>query len=154
MSSEPPAEGGNLPCDKLYAALEQLGYRSMLDFARSREAATFPELTEALGTVVAPIQLSKCMLLEAKTDSDRSYFRRTTFVRCLRRFMPKGWLGSSDFEFELAHACGVWASLQDPADYKSALQAIDRIKGASGIPRNWLPDSSDDSHVVRLLQVD
>lgn len=135
-----------------YDELNKNGYKSVIDYCRSDELASFRKMAKSLHPeLLAPIQIVKLFHEEAAATNSLGYYARSCFVRDIRYQLPGGFRSLGEAKLDGFFAS--WLASLDDVFVPECHVVADRLKHQAEVPDSWLPDSLDDP-TLRFLFAD
>lgn len=146
---------------KVRARVNARGFETIAAFLASMPGATYAEAAAALGDDVAPIQVTRLHLGEAR-KVDASAFRAAaidSLVRYLRQRLPDGWgrQSSEDPDLEPDFLCNKaftgWEASLEEADAITAGARCQAVwqRLCELAPLGWLPADANDDVIRRVF---
>jgi hypothetical protein len=144
---------------RLRERLRSRGFSSAAEFLRARPGASYEVLAEELGDDVAPIQVTRLQLAEAKQKQTMRPAAADMMARVFRAELPDGWGRVPDGEdvdadYLNASAFGSWAAPMKWTGLDDATIARigGRLKQLARV--GWMPVGPDDETIAAVLADD
>ena len=133
--------------DSLKAAVNTLGFSSILDLLRENEGVTYRDLGERLGGI-PPIQLIALAFQEANERQELKYILIDSLCRNIVEKCPGGWGTGDNPDSDKRLALAAWMTRVTSTGSLPHLQetasAIARALLNCDVAEGWLPTSNSD----------
>lgn len=124
----------------------------MVDFARSRETATFQSLAHEIGGhKIAPVMVEKMLKDDAEKEGCLDYFLRSSLLRQLHQHVPNGVHKHGDWK--LIRALSSWVGMVGTTRDLERLSSrvADLLQHDANLPDDWLPLSHSDAKLCHFF---
>jgi len=137
--------------NELTAALSSMNQKSALDWAAQFPTSSVVELARKLPGGIAPIELQRELLLEARERGVVPQLVRAFLVRLLNSEFPRGLSGATDAQSGLQSVFSMWLWSFDP-DQRTAAEAIwTKVVAALEAHPDWVPQRADEPRLMALF---
>jgi hypothetical protein len=141
---------------RLRERIRARGFERVEDYFAAHPLASYSELASDLGDDIAPIQMTRLQLSEAKQARGLRAAAKDVMVRVLRAELPEGWgrvPAGDDAEPDYLNASAFaswgapmkWAGVAD-----EVIAAVGERLNASA-PVGWKPTDSADAHISAVI---